>query len=418
WIAGCFYLYVLTGTLMVGRAALRPSMLYRQQALTVIISALPPLTVGTLYILECVPPGISLLPMSFLVTGLIYFTSLFRFRLFDLRPIARDTLIERMNDSVLVLDNEGRILDMNPAAHRFTQFLTPTPRRLSVVEAIGQPLTTLLSPCPALAGPCGENICHPQNSETLVTLTQPPLHLNLRFSILHDSQARLTGQLLVIQDVTAQYQAQCELKQNNEILEQRLLKIEALQDQLKEQAIRDGLTKLFNRRYFEEALLAEFSKARRYRTSLAIILIDIDHFKRVNDTYGHQAGDCALQVFAALIREHVRTSDIACRYGGEEFILAMPGMTLTEAHQRAEALRIAFKETAIEYKGQTIQATISGGVGAFPDYEGSPDGLISVVDKALYKAKENGRDRIYSIQLDNTPLTPPILTPTLVQSPQ
>ncbi|NJM98287.1 MAG: PAS domain-containing protein [Phormidesmis sp. RL_2_1] len=123
WLAAWFYIYVLTGVLMVARAAIGPSTLYRQQALTVIVSACPPLIGGTLHVLELVPAGISLLPMSFLFTGLTYFTSLFRFRLFDLLPIARDTLIENMTDCVLVLDNEGRVIDLNPAAQQFTHRL-------------------------------------------------------------------------------------------------------------------------------------------------------------------------------------------------------------------------------------------------------------------------------------------------------
>ncbi|MEL6159454.1 MAG: diguanylate cyclase [Cyanobacteria bacterium J06554_11] len=420
WLAVWFYIYVITGSLLVGRAALNIDKIYRQQAITVIVSALPPVVVGTLYVFEWVPPGISLLPMSFLFTGIVYFTSLFRFRLFDLLPIARDTLIERMADSVLVVDNKDRVTDMNPAAWHFTHRANRAesgdlsgayPEKSTL---LGQPIGKVLGKWPTLVRHC----IGKENTDMLITMCQqPPLHINLTRTLLFDHNRRVTGKLLVFRDVTAMYQTQIALKQTNEIqqqtqqelqrtnelLERRLRKIEDLQGQLQEQAIRDGLTNLFNRRYFEEALSAEFTKAKRAGTPLAIILVDLDNFKRVNDTYGHQAGDCALRVFADVIRHHVRTSDIACRYGGEEFILAMPGMTMSEAYHRAEALRQAIKKTSIQYKEYVIQATMSGGVGAFPEWGGSQDGLITLVDKALYAAKEAGRDRIYQIQLDNLP---------------
>lgn len=249
---------------------------------------------------------------------------------------------------------------------------------------------------------------------------QPPLHLNLRVRLLHGRAGtrQPAGKLLVIRDVTDFYQTQIELERTNEaqrqtqlelqatnqLLTRRLLENEVLKNRLQEQAIRDGLTGLFNRRYFEEALAAEFAKARRANSLLSVILLDIDRFKQVNDTYGHQAGDCALEAFARIVRAHVRSSDIACRYGGEEFIIAMPGISLADARQRAEDLRIAFGSAAIQYGEHTIRATLSGGVGAFPDYDGSQDGLISLVDKALYAAKRDGRDRIYPIQLKNAPV--------------
>ncbi|MEL6940557.1 MAG: diguanylate cyclase [Cyanobacteria bacterium J06598_1] len=420
WIAAWFYIYVITGSLLVARSVTTLEKIYRQQAITVMISAAPPLLVGMLYVLELVPPGISLLPMSFLVTGLVYFTSLFRFRLFDLLPIARDTLIESMGDSVLVLDMQDRVIDMNPAAAQFTYRMTTAitadiPLASGQPRWLGAPVATVLAEWPSLLLHCKKE----ENTEVLVSICQePPLHINFRLRLLCNQEQRPTGKLLVIRDVTEEHetqltlqqtneiqrQTQLELKRTNDLLAQRLKKIESLQGQLREQAVRDGLTKLFNRRYFEEALLAEYSKAKRSGTPLALILIDVDNFKRVNDTYGHQAGDCALQVFAEVIRHHVRESDIACRYGGEEFIVAMPGMTMTEAYQRAESLRRAFQKTVIQYKEQTIQATISCGVGALPEWGGSQDGLISLVDKALYRAKKGGRDRVCCIQLDNLPI--------------
>ena len=394
WLAAWFYLYTVTGALLVAHTAQKSPKLYRQQARTVIASTLPPLTAGTMHVLEVLPPGVSLLPMSFLLTGCIYFISLFRYRLFDLLPIARDTLIEQMTDSVIVLDGAGRILDINPAAQHLIQLTSSASATEKAL--LGQPIAVALTHWPSLLRHCQK--C--ENQEVLITLYQQPLiHVNLRLRQLYSKHHQPIGKLLLLRDVSAEYQTKIELHQANQVLESRLRAIEALQDQLKEQAVRDGLTGLFNRRYFEEMMLAEFAKAKRSGTPLAVILIDIDHFKQVNDTYGHQAGDCALQVFANMIKTHIRSSDIACRYGGEEFIIALPGLTLAGAYERAEQLRLAFKATTIQFKEQVIQATISSGVGAIPEHSGSQDSLISQVDKALYLAKKKGRDRTQKVQL-------------------
>ena len=122
--------------------------------------------------------------------------------------------------------------------------------------------------------------------------------------------------------------------------------------------------------------------------------MDIDYFKKVNDTYGHLAGDHALRTFSELVSNHIRTSDIACRYGGEEFILAMPDMPLAEAYQRAENIRRAFKDIVMTFDGVSFRGTVSMGLGAFPETARSQRELIKRTDQALYVAKSNGRDRI------------------------
>jgi len=125
-----------------------------------------------------------------------------------------------------------------------------------------------------------------------------------------------------------------------------------------------------------------------------MVLLDIDHFKRVNDCYGHPAGDYALGVFAKTVRSHIRKSDIACRYGGEEFVIVFPNLPLNEAYKRADHIRQAFKSTLIEFEEFRFSATVSIGVGAFSGGSQSQADLLRAVDQALYQAKAKGRDRV------------------------
>ncbi len=168
-------------------------------------------------------------------------------------------------------------------------------------------------------------------------------------------------------------------------------------DSLHEQSIRDSLTGLYNRRFLEEFLLRELARADRKKHPLSIITMDIDHFKRINDTLGHGAGDIVLRRVGLLLQGFVRQSDIACRVGGEEFSVLLPEASMQTATQRAENIRRAVQELKLKYEDQTLSSiTISLGVAAFPDHGITPAALLHAADQALYDAKYRGRDRVES----------------------
>jgi len=163
---------------------------------------------------------------------------------------------------------------------------------------------------------------------------------------------------------------------------------------LREQAITDPLTGLYNRRYLWEFLRREWVRARRKDESLAVIMIDLDHFKRINDTHGHEAGDFVLVAIAGLLGNQIRSSDIVCRYGGEEFALVLPEASLDNVRLRAEHIREAIRRLDLRYKGVPLgRITASLGVALFPHHADSPDSLIRAADEAMYEAKHVGRDR-------------------------
>ena len=169
----------------------------------------------------------------------------------------------------------------------------------------------------------------------------------------------------------------------------------ALREKLKAQSIRDALTGLYNRRFLEEALPREIERCRRRNLPLVVVMADLDHFKRLNDTWGHEAGDLAIQRFAETLRRNFRQEDILCRYGGEEFCLVLPECAVEDARRRSERLLAQMRETPIPFGREVVgPVTVSLGLVEFPTDAATGEALLRAADAALYRAKQTGRDRI------------------------
>ncbi len=168
-----------------------------------------------------------------------------------------------------------------------------------------------------------------------------------------------------------------------------------LNESLRDQAVRDGLTSVFNRRFMEESLVREIAKAKRSLSPLSVVMLDLDYFKQFNDEFGHEAGDILLQRFADLMRASFREADVVCRYGGDEFVLMLPGASLDFARARTEQMQESLRGTTIQYRGRILRAlTMSAGLATLPDHGLTGEELLNAADKALYRAKNEGRDRL------------------------
>jgi diguanylate cyclase (GGDEF)-like protein len=194
--------------------------------------------------------------------------------------------------------------------------------------------------------------------------------------------------------IAARDRADAHLRETNEQMRVHLQEIRVLQRALEEQALRDPLTGLYNRRYLDETLERELKRAERQKYPVSLLMLDIDHFKRLNDSYGHPGGDAVLKSLTALLQAGVRGGDIACRWGGEEFVLVLHAAASGAAAERAEVLRAAFKAVRTRQDAVELSATISIGVATFPDHASDAAELVRVADEALYRAKGEGRDRV------------------------
>ncbi|MDF3126664.1 GGDEF domain-containing protein [Rheinheimera sp. 1928-s] len=202
------------------------------------------------------------------------------------------------------------------------------------------------------------------------------------------------SQLLVMQDVSEQENALLLQKKQNTELQKRLADIEQLKNRISEQAIRDPLTNLFNRRFLNEFMERELALARRNQKPLAVVMLDLDHFKQLNDQFGHQTGDTVIEMVAKHLLRQSRRTDILFRYGGEEFLVILPNTTSSQARHLAENWRVHVEQAQIFAKHQAVNITLSAGVACYPEHGTTAFNLIQAADEALYQAKAAGRNQV------------------------
>ncbi len=357
---------------------------FKKQYLMILLGSIVPLAFSIqIYSRSPISGELDLVPALFGISSVIYVYAIFRHRFMDLVPIARSRLIENMSDGVLVLDLQGRIVDVNPAMRNF---LGEEPTSL-----IGRNVTEALGIWNDSAGHLFTGL---ETRTELRLPHRPSRYLDLRVTPLYDDDQRLSGRLITFRDITDRKEVEKDLRHAMDRMQTQLIEIGLLQSQLREQAIRDALTNLFNRRYLEDTLERELARAAREGYPLCIVMMDIDHFKVVNDTYGHEAGDLVLKTLADMVTKQSRQGDFVCRYGGEEFVLVMPNITVEVAKERVGSLHRSIAAHYIPFGRFNLNVTVSMGISSFPTQGGTKEDLLRAADRALYAAKNAGRNRV------------------------
>jgi diguanylate cyclase (GGDEF)-like protein/PAS domain S-box-containing protein len=385
---GVMYSYMIIGIalFLLGQNALHLGRLYQNQYRLLMIGSILPWA-GNIYSENYfeILHGLNLAPLLFGLSAIIFAFSVLRANFLDLIPIARSHLIENMSDGILVLDAQYRIVDINPAMENFVE------EKASFY--LGKNAFDVLQPWMEKTDLLLDGV---ETRTELRVPKDPSRYLDLRVNPLYDERQLLNGQLMVFRDVTERKHVEKRLRYVNDRLQTQLIEIGLLQSKLREQAIRDPLTTLFNRRYLEETLERELARAAREDYPVCVIMIDLDHFKRVNDTYGHEAGDEVLKALAVTLSEQCRRGDFACRYGGEEFVIVMPNINTDTAYERAETIRESLNSLHVPYGHYNLSVTISMGIACYPVNGDTREAILRAADQAMYGAKEAGRDHILS----------------------
>lgn len=377
-VAGYSYLMMLLGSLLLLRTLHFYPPHYRGQSLILMLGAIVPWVGNLLYLSGNIPlRGLDPTPLCFAITGMVFAFDLLYLRMLYVVPIARGNAFNAMGDGIVVIDPNKTILDINPAA----------------ANLFGKPAAVL----------CGQPL---QIASLLAVADQDGAHqvelngpgsrsiLEVRAFPIRESGVTLGGRLLVLRDISRQRRAEEALHQAYMQLKTRIDEIETLQDTLREQALHDPLTGLYNRRYLEETLDREISRAEREQQPLTFALIDLDNFKSINDRFGHIAGDQVLCALADLLRRYCRQADIVCRLGGEEFIVVLPSADQRNGWMRLELLRRRFADLRYQADSVAFSATFSCGIACYPSDGNGFAKLYQLADMALYEAKAQGKNQV------------------------
>lgn len=378
------YAVILLAFVILGVGSLRANSFFKRQYLIILAGSVIPFAASVFTQLNYAElADLDMAPISFGVSSILYAYAIFRHQFMDLLPVARGHLIESMSDGVLVLDEHGRIVDINPAMRNILEDEPAT--------YLGQQVSTIMKQWAQNA----EQLLNGAETRTELKIpNKPSRYLDLRITPLYDDAHTINGRLMVFRDVTDRKEVEKDLRRAMDRLQTQLIEIGTLQSQLREQAIRDVLTNLFNRRYLEETLERELARATREVYSLCVIMMDLDYFKDINDTYGHEAGDVVLKTLAETVTKQSRHGDFVCRYGGEEFVLVMPNINIEIAAERADELHRIINALNITYGVFNLTTTISMGVAMYPEHGKTKEELLRAADRAMYAAKNMGRNRV------------------------
>ncbi|MBP2242753.1 diguanylate cyclase (GGDEF)-like protein [Cytobacillus eiseniae] len=340
---------------------------FRTQILLMVAGLVFPIIANYYYINGWSPYGIDLGPVSMSLSFLFHGIAIVSFQMFNVAPIARDIVFESIQEGVMVLNNQRIIVDYNHVMHTIIPILN--------TQTIGKPIEQVFDGNPRLL----ERISNGKACDHQMIIAGEKRYYHIRFSPVQNKNGLHIGKIISFVNITERMQ---------------------IQEKLEHLASMDGLTKVLNRTFFIKQMEETFESLERDGGSMAVIMFDIDHFKNVNDTFGHEVGDYVLTHVAAIAKESIRATDIMGRYGGEEFIICLKNRSMQEAYALAETIRTRVSEKYAYINKKEIYVTSSFGIAH--DSLGAGDNqefihsLMRQADQALYAAKRNGRNCVRS----------------------
>lgn len=341
------------------------SKIYRPQLLSLILEQFIPMVTAFLYLMELTPRDVDPVPMVLWLSSILYLWSISSSRMFTLMPIAKDIIFNSINDGVVVLDESFQVIEFNQICKKYfpkvNKNMIGKDFYKAWLELIGKDFPLLLD-------------LESRSQEMQLMFEETKRIYQIRVSPLIEV-GNNKGLILIFTDVT-------ELKE--------------LQLKLEYQANYDGLTQIYNRRAFMDYCEQIFLEAKEKSIPFSVILMDIDYFKKVNDTYGHHIGDQLLKHVVTIFENQLTAEQIFARYGGEEFALSLNGYTATEAELLGNKLRKSIEGQSLSSSKGLISVTFSMGIAqAIPNKAETIDQLLNKADKALYSAKQAGRNQVH-----------------------
>ena len=371
------YLCLFISTIFAFSSFIKTGGIFRTQAAMLAAGAILPWIGSLLNIVYGNIGYIHTVQLSFSICGLIFLAGVIKFRFFNISPIGRHVIIDKMRELVLAVNQNDIVIDLNPALLKMLH-----KNRAEVLgKHVSEVFTGWENEINLLDGMSNDTI------EITVKDNNEMMFFDVSKTKLSTTIGGTLGTLFLMNDATERVKTELKLKE-------QLDQIKALEKKLREQAIRDPLTGLYNRRFLEEVLHQHFARVRRGTGTIGLLFIDIDDFKKLNDTYGHPTGDAVLCSLSEILQSHTRESDVVCRYGGEEFLIVFIDTDSEEIKRRAEIIRKVFEASPVFCEDQLKTVTFSAGIALCPENGNTVQETIKFADEALYRAKSAGKNRV------------------------
>lgn len=355
------------------RALPSVSPLHRPQIRSIFLGAIAPLLASFVTLANVAHDGgfdsrrTEWTSLAFIFTALIDYWAFRRQGLMRVVPVARALVMEQLPDAIFVLDVDDRVIDTNPKARALAAAFAPVP------------LPFLAPPAPG---------------DHHLEVEGRTVEFEVRLSKLTSQQGGEIGRALVVRDNTEANRNRRELAQTNSRLRDQVLANERLRRELVEQTLRDSLTGLHNRRHLERTFKKHVQRAIESGEVFAVVIVDIDHFKSVNDLHGHAVGDELLVAIARFLSDRVRHDDTLARFGGEEFVAILTGCDGYDAYARVQGWIDEAHNVRVRAGNARVSRTISAGIAVYPSNGATRDDALAAADMALYEAKNTGRNRV------------------------
>ena len=359
--AAFFSVCLLLSTALFGLMLFRSSKSARSQAMIYLLGSIPPWLGLVAYSFGSVYDST---PFTLGIGSIILAIGFVQLRILDIIPLARDIVFEKMSTGVMIIDTDYRIMDFNPALETIFPHKNLTLKRQSVFD--------VFSEYPTLLKTIRDH--SEERTELMIENKDSPAFYRITSTMMSNKRGKQVGSIVNFYEYT-----------NEKQLLEKLEKLAAL----------DGLTGIYNRPYFDQYATKEINRINRYGGVISMIYLDIDHFKSINDTYGHPSGDQVLIKVAETLSNNIRGSDVLARFGGEEFVILLTQTDVLAARALGERLRIALEDADLQFDGREIPVRASFGITGFTSGNKLRlETIYKLADKAMYHAKERGGNRV------------------------
>ena len=346
------YTMIFLGQILFYKAWKKSKNIRKTQALVFFLGSLVPVFFSILYLAGKTPGNIDPMPLSYAIFSILCYIAIFKFEFLEMKEIVREISFEQINEGILVVDEQNRMVDFNLMAQKTFPFLNPDNIGINI-EMFPKDIFS--------------------QSKLFYEVKYQGRSYEFRASFIYEKEKNI-GKIYIFTDISEK---------------------KAMIGKLQYNAKYDFLSKVYNRHELFELAEIELYKSYRYKRKLAFLMIDIDYFKKINDTYGHIVGDSVIMRLAKICKSRLRPSDIIGRYGGEEFLILLTEISPSDAVKLAEEIREKIEKLEIKLNNNKIKFTISIGVRYYKgDKKYSLIEIIDTADKALYTAKQNGRNRV------------------------